>query len=127
MMCQSYSNTYKSKIGIVRSCNIFGECDFNLHRIVPETVISLLKNKRIKIRTTGKHKRDYIYVGDICRAYYKIFNKLRFSKNNLAIYNTSSNYNLTSLQLIKATQINERKENYIIENKSKTEIKNLRL
>lgn len=128
MMCQSYSKTYSSKIGIVRSCNIFGECDFNLNRIVPETVISLLKNKKIKIRTTGKHKRDYIYVGDICRAYYEIFNKLKSSKNNLAIYNTSSNYNLTSLQLIKKIhKLMNVKENYIIENKSKTEIKNLRL
>jgi CDP-glucose 4,6-dehydratase len=128
MICQSFSRTYNSKIGIVRSCNIFGECDFNLNRIVPETIISLLKNKKLKIRTTGMQRRGYVYVGDICRAYYKIFNKLRISKNKLAIYNTSSNYNLSALQLVKKIyKLMAVKENYVIENKSKTEIKNIRL
>ena len=128
MICQSFSKTYNSKIAIVRSCNIFGECDFNLNRIIPETIISLLKNKKLKIRTNGMQKRDYVYVGDICKAYYKIFIKLKSSKKNLAIYNTSSNYNLTTLQLVKKIyKLMAVKENYIIQNKSKTEIKNLRL
>ena len=49
LICQSYSKTYDMKVGIIRSANIFGECDFNLKRIVPETVISILKNKQLKI------------------------------------------------------------------------------
>lgn len=128
MICQSYSKTYNSKIGIIRSCNIFGECDFNLKRIVPETILSLLKNKKIKIRTSGAQKRDYLYVGDICKAYYQIFYNLRSSKKKLAIYNVSSNYNLTSLQLIKKIcRLMSIEENYMVLNKSKKEIKNLKL
>lgn len=128
MLCQSYSKTYNSKIGIVRSCNVFGECDFNLNRIIPETIISLLKKKKLKIRSSGIQRRDYVYVDDICRAYFKIFNKLRFSKNNLTIYNVASKYNLSALQLIKKIyKLMSIKENYVIENKSKAEIKNLRL
>lgn len=128
IICQSYSKTYNSKIGIVRSANIYGECDFNLNRIIPETIISILKKKTLKIRTTGKQKRDYVYVNDICRAYYKIFIKLQTSKNNLIIYNTASKYNLSALQLIKKIyKIMNTKENYIIKNVSKAEIKNQRL
>lgn len=128
IICQSYSKTYNSKIGIVRSANIYGECDFNFNRIVPETIISILKNKTLKIRTSGKQKRDYVYVSDICRAYHKIFIKLQKSKNNLIIYNTASKDNLSALQLIKKIyKIMNVKENYIIKNVSKAEIKNQRL
>ena len=91
-------------------------------------VILILKKKTLKIRTTGKQKRDYVYVNDICRAYYKIFIKLQTSKNNLIIYNTASKYNLSALQLIKKIyKIMNTKENYIIKNVSKAEIKNQRL
>lgn len=128
IICQSYSKTYNSKIGIIRSANIYGECDFNLNRIVPETIISILKNKRLIIRSTGKQKRDYIYVEDICKAYYKIFQKLKISKNNLLIYNTASKDNLSALQLVKKIfKIMNVKENFIIKNISKAEIKNQRL
>ena len=128
ILCQSYSKTYNSKIAIIRSANIYGECDFNLNRIVPETIISILKNNRLKIRSTGKQKRDYIYVKDVCKAYYKIFQKLKISKNNLLIYNTGSKDNLSSLQLVKKIfKIMNVQENFIIKNTSKAEIKNQRL
>ncbi|WP_440675413.1 GDP-mannose 4,6-dehydratase [Candidatus Pelagibacter sp. HIMB1593] len=128
MICQSFSKTFNSKIAIIRSCNIFGECDFNLNRIVPETIISILKDKKLKIRSNGMQKRDYVYVGDICKAYYKIFINLKNSKNDLLIYNASSNYNLTTLQLVKKIyKLMALKENYMIENNSKVEIKNQRL
>ncbi len=39
LICQSYSKSYNIKVGIIRSANIFGECDFNVNRIVPETII----------------------------------------------------------------------------------------
>mgnify|MGYP006078494489 FL=1 len=128
LICQSYSKTYDMKVGIIRSANIFGECDFNLKRIVPETVISILKNKQLKIRSSGKQKRDYIYVEDVCRAYYKVFLKLKNTKNNLLIYNTGSKYNLNALQLVKKIcKILNVKENYIVKNISKAEIQNQRL
>ena len=128
LICQSYSKTYKLKIGIIRSVNIFGECDFNLKRIVPETIISILKNKKLQIRSSGKQKRDYIYVDDACRAYYKVFLKLKNSKKNLLIYNTGSKYNLNTLQLVKMIyKIFKIKENYIIKNNSKAEVQNQRL
>ena len=128
VMCQSYSKTYKMKVGILRSANIFGECDFNLNRIIPETIISILKDNRLELRSTGKRKRDYVYVEDICRAYYKTFLKLKNTNSNLLIYNTASKNNLNALQLIKKIyKIMNVKENYIVKNNSKAEIQNQRL
>ena len=128
LICQSYSKSYNIKVGIIRSANIFGECDFNVNRIVPETIISVLKNKKLKIRSSGKQKRDYIYVEDVSRAYFKVFSELKSKKKYLLIYNTGSKYNLNALQLIKKIyKILNVKENYIIKNTSKAEIQNQRL
>ena len=128
LICQSYSKSYNIKVGIIRSANIFGECDFNVNRIVPETIISVLKNKKLKIRSSGKQKRDYIYVEDVSRAYFNVFSELKNKKKYLLIYNTGSKYNLNALQLIKKIyKILNVKENYIIKNTSKAEIQNQRL
>ena len=128
LICQSYSKTYNLKVGIIRSANIFGECDFNLKRIIPETIISILKKKKLEIRSSGKQRRDYIYVEDVCKAYYKVFLKLKNNKQNLLIYNTGSKYNLNALQIVKMiSKILNVKENYIVKNNSKAEIQNQRL
>lgn len=128
IICQSYSKTYNIKVGIIRSANIFGECDFNIGRIVPETIISILKSKKLKIRSSGKQKRDYLYVEDVSIAYHKVFLELKNKKKKLLIYNTGSKHNLNALQLIKKIyKILGVQENYVIMNSSKAEIQNQRL
>ena len=110
MICQSYSNTYNLKVGIIRSANIFGECDLNLKRIFPETIISILKNKKLIIRSSGKQKY------------------LSKSKSKLKIYNIGSNYNLTTIQIVKKIyKLANKKPNFEVKNYSKSEIKNQRL
>ena len=42
------------KIGIIRRANIFGPNDKNLKRIIPETITSIIKGKKLKIRSNGK-------------------------------------------------------------------------
>ena len=49
LIAQSYSKTYGLKVGIIRSANIYGPHDNNSNRIVPETIISALKNKKLLI------------------------------------------------------------------------------
>ena len=128
LICQSYSNTYNLKVGIIRSANIFGECDLNLKRIFPETIISILKNKKLIIRSSGKQKRDYIYVDDVSRAYYMLYQYLSKSKSKLKIYNIGSNYNLTTIQIVKKIyKLANKKPNFEVKNYSKSEIKNQRL
>lgn len=129
LVAQSYSKTYAMKVGIIRSANIYGPHDRNLKRIVPETIINLLKKQKIIIRSSGKLKRDYIFVDDVARAYLLVFKELLKSKKNLLIYNVGSKDNLSVLQIVnKIRSILDVKESFIkIANNSKKEIKNQRL
>ena len=128
LICQSYSKTYKINVGIIRSANIFGPNDLNIKRIVPETVISILLNKKLIIRSSGKQKRDYIFVEDVTRAYFKLYKNLKDKKGDLKIYNIGSKYNLNTIQIIKKIyKLMKVTSNYKIKNFSKSEINNQRL
>ena len=125
LICQSYFTVYKLNVAIVRCGNLFGPGDFNLNRIIPETIISLINNKRIKIRSSGKLVRDYLYVDDAVNAYYMIMKTLEKYKNKkLLIYNVGSKYNLSVLQLVNLILELMKKKHLkpIIMNKSKQEI-----
>ena len=125
LICQSYFAVYKLNVAIVRCGNLFGPGDFNLNRIIPETIISLIDNKRIKIRSSGKLVRDYLYVDDAVNAYYMIMKTLEKYKNKkLLIYNVGSKYNLSVLQLVNLILELMKKKHLkpIIMNKSKQEI-----
>ena len=129
LVAQSYSKTYSIRVGIIRSANIYGPHDRNLKRIVPETIINLLKKQKIIIRSSGKLKRDYIFVDDVAKAYLLVFKELLKGKKKLLIYNVSSKDNLSVLQIVnKIRSILKVSESSIkIVNNSKKEIKNQRL
>ena len=100
MICESYSYTYNVKVGIIRSANIYGPADFNLQRIVPDVILSSFANKKLTIRTSGKLKRDYIYVEDAAEAYFLVFKKILNSNDLLKIYNIGTQDNFNTIQLI---------------------------
>ena len=129
LISQSYSITYGLSVGILRCANLYGPGDFNLKRIIPETIINTFKNKKLKIRSNGKLTRDYLYVEDAADAYNLVMNKLTNSnKNKLLIYNVSSNFNSNVVNLVKKIQLQMKgKINYYIANSSKKEIKNQKL
>ena len=77
MICQSYAKVYDLKIAIVRCGNLFGPGDFNKNRIIPETIVSSMKNQKLKIRSSGKLVRDYLYIDDAVKAYFMIMNELK--------------------------------------------------
>ena len=115
LICQSYSKTYNLNVGIIRSANIFGPNDLNTKRIVPETIISILSNKKLNISLQVKAEGLYLYE-DVTRAYFKLFKYLE-KKWNLKIYNIGSKYNLSTIQIIKKIyKIMKIKENFEIKN-----------
>ncbi len=125
LICQSYYKVYHLNIAIVRCGNIFGPGDFNLNRLIPETIISLINNRRIKIRSSGKLVRDYLYVDDAVNAYYLIMKALqKFKNKKLLIYNVGSKYNLSVIKMTNLIHklMNKNHLKPIITNKSKQEI-----
>ena len=129
LICQSYALTYGLNVGIIRCGNLYGPGDHNTKRIIPETIINCLKNKKLQIRSNGLLKRDYLYSEDAAEAYYLTMNKLlKTKKNNLLIYNVSSKFNLNVMNLVKIIQYKiNRKFNYIITSNSSQEIKKQKL
>ena len=125
LICQSYSKVYNLKVAIVRCGNLFGPGDFNKNRIIPETILSTLKNQSLRVRSSGKLIRDYLYVDDAVKAYFMIMNKLKNSNSKILIYNVGSKDNLSVIKLVNMIlSLMKRKDlKPIILNKSKKELK----
>lgn len=66
---QAYRHSYGLKVGITRCGNFFGPGDINGSRIIPGTIMSLLKGCPPVVRSDGSFVRDYIYVEDGALAY----------------------------------------------------------
>jgi len=55
----------------IRSSNVYGEHQ-RLYRIIPKTIYSILKRKRMKLDGGGISKRNFIHIDDVSKATYKI-------------------------------------------------------
>ena len=67
-LVNSYFVSYGLRGAITRPSNVIGGKDANILRVVPDFVLSVLKNKSPIIRGNGKHIRDYTYVKDTVAA-----------------------------------------------------------
>ncbi len=129
LVCQSYSKTFNLKVGIIRCGNIYGPGDFNLKRLIPEVIISTIKNQRFVIRSNGKSTRDYVYVDDVVNAYVLLMKKFLTSNLKLRTYNVSSKFNYSVKQIVNMIlkSMNSSHLKPIIKNYSKKEINFQRL
>ena len=69
LISRSFAVTYDIPVIVTRSANIYGPADINLSRIIPGTIISVLKNEDPIIRSDGTPIREFVYVDDVCSAY----------------------------------------------------------
>lgn len=69
LISQSFAHTFDLPVAITRSANIYGPADINLSRIIPGTILSILKGERPIIRSDGTPVRDFIYTADIVDGY----------------------------------------------------------
>lgn len=72
LLAQTYARAFHLPVVIVRSGNVYGEGDLHWDRLIPGTIRSALFGKPPLLRSNGLLKRDYIYAGDIVRAYLKV-------------------------------------------------------
>jgi CDP-glucose 4,6-dehydratase len=69
VLARCYARSYGLPVGVARMANLYGPGDVNLSRIVPGTIISVLRGQSPVIRSDGTPVRDYLYVEDAARAY----------------------------------------------------------
>jgi len=68
LIARSYFHSYALPVCITRCGNLYGGGDLHLSRIVPGTILSVLKGEAPVVRSDGSPVRDYIYVQDAARA-----------------------------------------------------------
>ncbi len=69
IIARSFAYTYKTPIAISRFANIYGPGDVNFSRIIPGTILSILRNENPIIRSDGTPIREFVFADDVARGY----------------------------------------------------------
>ena len=90
------SDRKKIRYCSIRASNVYGEHQ-RLYRIVPKTIISILKKEKLKLDGGGFSKRNFIHIDDVSDATYKV---IKNGKNG-KIYHISSDEIISIRNLVK--------------------------
>ena len=98
LLAQSFAMTYKLPVTVTRSANIYGGGDLNLSRIIPGTIVSVLKNERPIIRSDGTPVRDFVFVEDIASGYLLLAERIEDARGEA--FNFGSSEPVQMLELV---------------------------
>lgn len=105
IIARAYSYNFNMPIVVARSCNIFGEYDFNWTRVIPQFIKAYLENKKITIyKNTSGQLREYIYIKDLTRSLELLIKNIDKTKGEA--------FNITSEELYNVDQILEIFKNF---------------
>jgi len=76
ILARSFAHTYGLPVTVSRFANIYGPGDMNLSRIVPGTILSVLRNEAPIIRSDGTPVREFVHVDDVARGYLLLAEKI---------------------------------------------------
>lgn len=89
LISQSFAHSYELPVTIVRAANIYGPGDMNLSRIIPGTILSILKNENPIILSDGKPIREFIYVDDVVSGYLLLAENIEKSRGEAFNFGTN--------------------------------------
>ncbi|CAN5442928.1 hypothetical protein BH10ACI2_BH10ACI2_23560 [soil metagenome] len=98
LISQSFAHTFDLPVAVTRSANIYGPADANLSRIIPGTILSVLKGERPIIRSDGTPVRDFIYTDDIVAGYLRLAENIKTAKGEA--FNFGSGEPVSMLDLV---------------------------
>ena len=125
IIARSYAKSFNIQICVTRFVNIYGPGDVNWDRIVPGTMLSLIKKQKPILRSNGKFKRDYLYIDDVVDAYILLGETMMSKKEMSGVaINFGSGKPITVINLVKKIlKINKKNNNYfLIKSKAHNEI-----
>lgn len=96
LLARSYFITHKLPVIITRCTNNFGPYQYP-EKLIPLFITNLIENKKVPVYGTGKNVRDWIYVGDHCKAVDFVLHK----GNAGEIYNIGGGAEKTNLEITK--------------------------
>jgi CDP-glucose 4,6-dehydratase len=100
MLARSYAITFGLPVAVTRLANVFGGGDFNLSRIVPDSIHALLRGERPVIRSDGTPERDYLYVDDAVEAYLAVAGSLDREELHGRAWNAGNGRALSVIELV---------------------------
>jgi len=96
LLCQSYHRTYGLPVIITRSSNNYGPHQFP-EKLIPLMILNILQGKPLPVYGTGENVRDWIYVGDNCRAIAEVVKRGRIGQ----VYNVGSGQECRNIDLVR--------------------------
>lgn len=99
LIAQSFAHSYDLPVTVTRSANIYGAGDMNLSRIIPGTIISILKGENPIIRSDGTPIREFIHVDDVARGYLLLAENIDKARGEA--FNFGTNEPIQMLDLVK--------------------------
>ncbi len=94
LLALSHFRTFGTPVVVTRSGNNFGTHQYP-EKLIPFFVLRLLEGKTLPLYGDGKHVRDWIYVGDHCRALEQVLLRGRAGE----IYNIGAGNERTNRQI----------------------------
>jgi CDP-glucose 4,6-dehydratase len=76
ILARSYAHSFKTPVVVSRFANIYGPGDMNLSRVIPGTIVSVLRDQSPVIRSDGTPIREFIYVDDVANGYLLLAEKI---------------------------------------------------
>ena len=95
IIINSHKFSYKKEILTIRGNNIYGIRQFP-EKLIPKSIISILRNKKIPLHGNGKNIRFYLSAKDFARAVCLLINK-----KDKGIFNVGSQESYTNIHIAK--------------------------
>jgi len=98
ILARSFAHTFQMPIAVTRFANIYGPGDLNLSRIVPGTIVSVLRHEPPIIRSDGTPVREFVYADDVARGYLLLAERIEEVRGEA--FNFGAGEPLAILQLV---------------------------
>lgn len=102
LIATTYFRTYDLPIVITRFSNVYGPGDYNLSRVIPKIMESVIKNKELLLRGGGSMLREYTHVKDISIGCIALAQKTDIYKGQA--FNFGSNNVFNGIELVEKIQ-----------------------
>src|SRR5205085_1107961 len=96
LLALSYFVTYKMPVSVTRASNNYGPYHFP-EKLIPLMISNAMEDKPLPVYGDGMQVRDWLYVGDHCRAILAVLEKGREGE----IYNIGGNRSLPNIEVVK--------------------------
>ncbi|MBL8208466.1 MAG: GDP-mannose 4,6-dehydratase [Blastocatellia bacterium] len=97
VIARSYAHAYNVPVAVTRFANVYGPGDMNLSRVVPGTILSVLKNEAPIIRSDGTPIREFVYVDDVARGYLLLAENIEAAKGEAFNFGTGEQVQMLDL------------------------------